>query len=233
MIELRAIATSALLSAVVAGGCAPTPTAPEHPTWVDVEPILRGQCTQCHGPTAAISGSSDSAVYRLDFYEMNATVCGPAAQAMSLTNFAKTWAPLIKSDVTTPPLCDRARMPPAPALGLEDWQTLTLQRWGDQPTKGSPGRNNRLPDIHLTASTAVVDKTLTFEAVIDDPDGEPAVGVLNIGKTVFKMDHPGAFQATIDTSAWPNGTQPISATLCDGWGFITYDNLGNVEIKHK
>jgi hypothetical protein len=232
MMDARALLTSALFSAALTGGCAPAPAAPEHPTWVDVEPIIRGQCTHCHGPTAAVTGSTDSAVYRLDFYEMTEAVCGPAAQAVTTTNLARAWAPLIKNDVTPPPACTRARMPPAPALGLEDWERLTLQRWSDQPDKGAPHRDNRRPDIHLSASSAVVDKALKFVAVIDDPDGEPAVGVLNIGDMIFKMDHPGAFSATVDTSAWPNGTRPISAVVCDGWDFITYSGLGNVEIKH-
>ena len=232
MSRSRPLLSSALLSALVAGGCAPSPTVPEHPTWADVEPIVRGQCANCHGPTAAVTGASDSAVYRLDFYEMNAAVCGAAAQAVTATNLAKAWAPLIKNDITPPPACTRARMPPAPALGLEDWEQTTLQRWTDQPDKGAPRRNNRRPDIHLSATSAVVDKTLNFVAVIDDPDGEPAVGVLNIGDMVFKMDHPGAFSASIDTSKWPNGTRPLSAVVCDGWDFITFSNLGNVEIKH-
>jgi hypothetical protein len=236
MMNLRRLSVSLLLSAgfstALASGCAPSPEVPAHPTWVDVEPILRGQCTGCHGPTAAVTGSTTSAVYRLDFYEVNADVCGPAAAAMTLTNFAKAWAPLIKSDITVPPACTRARMPPAPALGLEDWETTTLLRWTDHPDKGDPQRNDTLPDIHLSASSAIADKTLSFTAIIDDPDGDPAIGVLNIGNLVFKMDHPGAFSATIDTSSWPNGPQPISATVCDGWKYFTYTDLGNVQIKH-
>jgi hypothetical protein len=236
MTKLRLASTllrSAVLSAALAGACAPDPEVPQHPTWVDVEPILRGQCTHCHGPTAAVTGSTSSTVYRLDFYDMSDVVCGAAAQALTMPNLAKAWAPLIKSDVTVPPACTRARMPPAPALGLENWETLTLQRWADQPDKGAPHRDNTRPDIHLTAPSAIVDKTLSFNAVIDDPDGDPAIGVLNIGDLVFKMDHPGAFFANIDTSTWPNGTRPISATVCDGWQWFTYSNLGNVEIKHK
>ena len=34
--------------------CASPPTAPERPTWADVEPIVRGECVSCHG--AKVSG---------------------------------------------------------------------------------------------------------------------------------------------------------------------------------
>ena len=230
--NLRRLLGAASLTVAVAGGCAPTPEAPAHPTWADVEPILRGQCTHCHGPTAAVTGASDAAAYRFDFYDMSPAVCGPAAQALPLTALAQTWAPLIGADVTAPPNCTRGRMPPAPAHALEGWEIATLQRWASQPDKGSPNRGNRRPDIHLVAPTAIVDKTLTFQAIIDDPDGEPAIGVLNIGDMIFMMDRPGAFSAAIDTSSWPNGTRHLSATVCDGWDYITYGDLGNVQIKH-
>lgn len=228
---LTAIGGAALLGA---GACGSAPEVPMNPTWADVEPILRAECLHCHGGTAPVTAAIDGAFYRFDFYDVTADVCGEAAQALTVPLMGHELAKLIATDVTPPPNCDRGRMPPAPASPLPEWERLTLVRWAAaaDPPKGAPRRDNRRPDIQLSASTGTVDKKLTFTAVIDDPDGESVIGVLKIGDLVLSMDRPGSFAGDIDTSSWPNGTQPIRAVLCDGWSNFSYD-LGNVEIKHK
>ena len=87
------------------------------------------------------------------------------------------------------------------------------------------------PDIYLDGESGVADTRLRFTAVIGDPQGEPVVGVLRVGNHRFMMDHPGAYQADIDTSAWPPGTYPVSAVVCDGWDSFRYE-LGNAKIVH-
>ena len=226
--------TGAVLAA--GAGCGSAPAVPANPTWADVEPILRAECNHCHGGTAPVTGAIGTLYYRFDFYDMTADVCGEAAQALNVPppTLAHGYAKLIQVDVTPPPSCDRGRMPPAPAGALADWQRETVVRWASaaDPPKGAPPRNNRRPDIQLSADSAVADKRLTFTAVIDDPDGESVVGILKIGDLTLPMDHPGSFAADVDTSTWPNGTQPISAVLCDGWSSFAY-NLGNVQVMHK
>jgi len=72
---------------------------PGAPDWADVSPLLRGECTGCHGSTANDTGGG----YRLDFYDMTPAVCGEAAQALgSATILAGGAAPLIKADVSLP-----------------------------------------------------------------------------------------------------------------------------------
>jgi hypothetical protein len=221
--------------ALAASACGGEPAVPANPTWADVEPILRAECNHCHGGTAPVTAALGGLFFRFDFYDMTPEVCGEAAQALEATALGRGYAKLIQADVTVPAGCDRGRMPPAPASPLADWQRETLIRWASasDPPRGAPLRDNRRPDIHLSAASATADKRLTFTAVIDDPDGEPVVGVLKIGDLTLKMDRPGSFAADIDTSSWPAGTQPISAVLCDGWSQVSYDDLGNVEIKHK
>src|SRR5262245_34066877 len=51
---------------LVGAGCADPPDVPAQPTWTEVAPILRGQCSSCHGSTADVSGAG----YRFDFYDM-------------------------------------------------------------------------------------------------------------------------------------------------------------------
>ena len=52
---MRAIlgTTFALLAGL---GCAPK--AVDHPTWADVQPILAGECSHCHGSTADLTGDA-------------------------------------------------------------------------------------------------------------------------------------------------------------------------------
>ena len=231
---LRAGARALTLAATLAAtslGCGGEPEAPAHPTWADVSPILRGACTQCHGPTAATTGSVNGVSYRFDFFDMTSAVCGDAAVVLGGQSLARAWAPLIGADVTPPKGGGRARMPPAPGDPLTDSERVTLQRWAADPQRGDPPVGNRRPEIQLSAATAMADKSLSFGAVLSDPDDEAVVGVLQIGSLSLLMNRPGAFEATIDTSTWANGTYPVKASLCDGWGAFSYD-LGNALITH-
>jgi hypothetical protein len=208
--------------------CSEPPSVPEHPTWADVAPIVHGECASCHGPTANDTGGG----YRLDFYDMTPAVCGDAAQGLGgAAILAGTSAPLIKVDVTSPGGGTRARMPPAPAPGLFDWERLTLDRWADQPSKGAPSATNRVPTIDVQRVPAMVNGHLSFTAVVADPDGDPVVGVLEIAGAVYGMNRPGAFDVELDASTWAAGTQRLSAVLCDGWTNVRYD-LGPVRVTH-
>jgi hypothetical protein len=215
--------------AVMAGGaCTAPPSAPEHPTWVDVAPILRGECNECHGSTAPTTG----ALYRFDFYEMNAATCGEAARALPAGTalLAGAAAPLIKTDIT--PMVDgHPRMPPLPAAPLLDWERDTLTRWGAQPAKGSPPPDNHAPTIELGQLPFTVDQQLAFTAVVSDPDGESVIGTIEIGGYAFLMNRSGSFAVSFDSSQWPPGSQRLTAYLCDGWTNVSYD-LGPVQITH-
>jgi hypothetical protein len=213
------------------GACTPAPTAPDHPTWVDVAPILRGECTGCHGPTAATTGLN----YRLDFYTMSAAICGEAARAMPDGTFtlAGQAAPFIAMDVT-PTNYDRPRMPPLPGSPLPDWQRDTLTRWGAQgpmPAEGSMPPGNHPPVIEVGQLPFQIDTQLTFTAIVSDPDGDAAIGTIEIGDKAFLMDRAGSWAVAFDSSQWAPGTARITAYLCDGWTNISYD-LGPIQIAH-
>lgn len=218
-------------SALAAGGLAVAScgdhAVSQNPTWADVEPILRGTCTQCHGADANLAGMT----YRFDFYDVTPDVCGDAAIALNGQLLAHGLATQIAEDITPPGSGWRPKMPPAPSHPLPDWERETVQRWAMAPVRGTPKGTNRQPVIQLDATSGVVDKTLPFSAIVSDPDGESVVGVLKIGDQTLVMDRPGMFSTTLDTSQWAEGIQPVSATLCDGWNNITYQ-LGNVEISH-
>lgn len=220
-----------LSAATLSGACRSSHAVPEQPTWADVEPIVRGSCTHCHGSNAKAAGSFAGSTYRLDFYDMTDAVCGEAAEALRDSALAMTWAMKMASAVTPPGSGWRPRMPPAPGTELADWERETIVRWARKPLRGAPRPENRMPTVDLVGVPETADRSLTVTAVVSDPDGEPVVGVLRVGDTRLLMDRSGSFAATLDTSSWSIGTHALSATLCDGWNNVTVD-LGSVTVAH-
>ncbi len=208
-------------------GCGGEPAVPEHPTWADVQPIINGECSHCHGATASTTGFGT----RLDFYEMTAEACGEAARALPGGILAAGSATSILIDVTAPNDGSRPRMPPAPAPTLRDWERETLLRWARQPIKGPPPAGNRAPTIQVSGLPKVVDESLRFSALVDDADGDEVVGLVKIADAVFAMRSSGSFAVDIPSKTWPAGPQRLTAVLCDGWSSVPYD-LGPVDIKH-
>jgi hypothetical protein len=213
------------------GGCGSSPVVPESPTWADVEPILRGECASCHGGSAATTGSARGVIYRLDFYDLDPATCGDAAAATEAARFAAAASSQIAFDITSVSASIRPRMPPAPGPSLADWEWKTLLRWADNPQRGPEPNGNRPPVIRVTTSNRLVTtNSFNLSVVLEDPDGDSAVGVLTIGDVTLKMDRPGAFSIDIDASLWPLGPTPVQATVCDGWRRTSYPNLASFAI---
>lgn len=212
---------------LLVGGCGSEPPVPEHPTWADVQPILKGECSQCHGATASATGFG----YRLDFYDVTMDSCGEAALALPGGLLAAAAAPSILTDVTPSPDNGRARMPPAPGPALRSWERETLLRWAAQPVKGPPPAGNHAPTIQVTGLPTVVNASLNFSAFVEDADGDEVIGVLKVAGTIFAMPSSGSFHVQIPASSWPVGTQRLGAVLCDGWASAPYD-LGPINVKH-
>ena len=245
---------SSMLAVVAQSACTARST-PEHPTWSDVEPILRAECLGCHGGSAPSTGSVPDAtgapaiIYRFDFYDLTPAICGEAASAVDVTRqfaagFAKDDAQTIAEAITVDPdhLASRPRMPPAPATPLAEWEWQTILRWtagapdagADEPVpeKGPAPLQNRAPVVSLSRLNRTADKRVSLSANLEDPDGHSAVGVLTIGTFTLRMDRPGIFAADIDTSKWLEGDTPVQAVVCDGWTTASY-NLGTIAITHE
>jgi hypothetical protein len=217
---------SAGLALAGLASCASPPAVPEHPTWADVQPILRADCTGCHGGSAETTGSADGVAYRLDFFDMSPESCGAAAAAVPSSRFAAAATPQIRFDLTSDDPSIRPRMPPEPAPWLEDWKWQTILRWTKNPIKGTAPLGNRPPVVRVTAAGLSERNRFGISVVLEDPDGDSAVGLLTIGddvagKVTFGMNRPGAFSLDFDISQWPLGVPAIAATVCDGWSWAT------------
>jgi hypothetical protein len=188
---------------------------------------MQANCTGCHGSTANQTGLG----YRLDFYDMPETVCGDAAAALPAgAPLAASWAPKIATAVTPSTTDGRARMPPLPGPSLASWQRETLLRWTAQPIKGAPPEGNHAPTVQIFGLPSQASDRLTFTAVVADPDGDEAVGVIEVGNITFAMNRSGAFAADFSVASLPAGSYRLTGVSCDGWTNATYD-LGPLEIK--
>lgn len=219
-------------------GCVPEP--PEHPTWVDVQPILAGECVGCHGASADQLGPERTGGgFRFDFYamkdDMDNEVCGEATAVLGKDKqLAKAHADAILTAISTPAdkPNDRPAMPPPPAPYLHDWEWGTIRAWvNDGAKRGELAPGNRPPRFRLYHDSGPADATLDITAVTEDPDGDPVIGVLKFGDDRLAMNRAGAFSETLDTSSWTSGDRPITAVLCDGWASVTYA-FGTLTVKH-
>ncbi|HZL17455.1 MAG TPA: hypothetical protein VFG23_06890 [Polyangia bacterium] len=232
-VGLRTALSRALLLSpwlVAAVGCNSTPAEPQNPAWADVAPIFRGECDSCHGWTAPTTGAG----YRFDFFDATEGVCGDAALAME-SGVVLAGSPLAGPQIQTDLLVQKGarwpRMPPQPSPALPDWERDTLERWAAQPIKGPSPPGNRAPNISIAGYPATADDQLSFTAIIDDPDGDSTIGVIEVNGLAFLMGRPGSFDVQFDSSIWPAGPQDVSAVLCDGWSSATIA-LGSVQIRH-
>ncbi len=209
------------------GGCTAQPAVPDQPTWADVQPILRGNCAGCHGSTATQTGLG----YRLDLYDMSADVCGAAADAIPVgPPLAAASAASIATDITPPAGGGRERMPPLPAATLEGWERETLLRWTKQPIKGAPPPGNRPATIQVFGLPSTATSQLSFTALIADPDGDEAVGVIKVADAEAKMNRSGSFAVSVDLTTAAAGRYPVTGIVCDGWVSSSFD-LGWVDVK--
>jgi hypothetical protein len=236
-------------------GCGSPHGVPAQPTWSDVEPVLRGECVSCHGWSTServCPGFGDPEAMpscqlweggerfgtggglRLDFYDVTREVCGDAVLALDpslVLAGSPTAAAQIETDVVPQNGARWPRMPPEPSPALPDWEIETLSRWASQPTKGPPPVGNRPPTIAVSQFPASSDAQLAFTAIIDDPDADSVLGVVEVEGLAFPMNRSGSFAVQFDSSSWPAGTVRPTAVVCDGWTSKTYD-LGPVEIRH-
>ena len=200
---------------------------PEHPTWADVQPVLRAECSGCHGATASQTGSG----YRFDFYDMTDDPCGEASSVLAGAVLGHEQANNIALAITTTDPDVRPNMPPLPAPYLTDNQWLTILRWTANPIKGDKPAGNRPPHITVDGTPNHADGNLDVNVVVTDPENDPVVGLVKIRDQVAKLHHAGAFSTQFDTSSWPKGAAGMSAVLCDGWSKVSVDLL-EITIDH-
>lgn len=209
-------------------GCASTPAEPQNPTWADVAPIFRGECNGCHGWTAPQTGAGE----RFDFFDVD--VCGDAAKALGSSVIlagSPLATPSIETDVVAQGGAAWPRMPPQPSPALPDWERDTIERWAGQPTKGPAPPGNRPPSITVEGYPSTAGAQLAFTAILEDPDDDAAIGIIEVNGYGFLMNRTGSFAVNFDSSSWPAMPQQVTAVLCDGW-VSTSTQLGSVQITH-
>ncbi len=212
----------------VMAGCSPAPIGPIDPAWADVAPIFRGQCNSCHGWTAKDTGAS----YRFDFFDMTTDVCGRRGPGAGQGIGSGRQPAGDRKDRRRHSIQQSgwARMPPPPSPALPDWDRETLDRWAASPGPGQAPSGNRPPTLLLSALPATADQSVSFTVVLEDPDGDAALGVVEMNDVAFLMNRTGSFHVQFDSSSWPAGAQIPVVTICDGWVKSEY-TLAPVQIS--
>jgi hypothetical protein len=213
-------------------GCGEPGAAPTQPTWADVSPVLRGECNGCHG-YAAGDMNNPAYPYRFDFFDVDQ--CGAAANAIDaahLTLAGSANAALqIYQDVVPIAGVRWPRMPPQPSPAVADWEVETLRRWSQLPVKGPPQTGDRPPTLEVSQLPLQAGVQLGFTAIIDDPDGDSVIGVVQANGYSYYMNRPGSFAVRFDSSQWAAGPVDLQAVICDGWSSTTI-KIGTVQIQH-
>jgi hypothetical protein len=187
------------------GACTAEAPVPAKPTWVDVEPILRGNCFHCHGgggrPTN--DAAAPAGALRWDFYDPSEAT--QATMGTFDTTAAKVHILIFLSpdtSPTTPNLFGYNYMPPPPGDKLTDREMQVLKGWAASGYPKGTRTNNHRPTV------VWLDKPNSIEVVDDDLD--PVLGTLTCGSTTIILVRSGG---------WPmNGmTAPCTAKLYDGF----------------
>lgn len=196
-----------LLGLHACGGEAPVPAAP---TWVDdVQPILRGNCLNCHGVTASITLFRTK---RWDVCDLDAFAAvgpfkdDPTAEFVS----ARSRLPVVfHSYLLPPPGQSRPNMPPLPDPVLTARQTEVVAAWIANPVCGQRANNAR-----PTASW--LEKPRRF--VVEDGDHDQVLGSITCRDgAAATILFAGAHD--LDAGALP----PCRLQLSDGQDVVTVD----------
>src|SRR5262249_2139217 len=117
--------TGWILALVTAAAACSNATAPANPTWADdVQPIIQGNCSHCHGSSAKANGMN----FRFDICDAAAFIDTGVTLPPSAGASNMVMAALIKNEIT-PHEGERAFMPPPPASPLPDFERDTLINW--------------------------------------------------------------------------------------------------------
>jgi hypothetical protein len=209
---LSGLAALALLTGV--STCA-APEPPTNPSWdVDVYPIIRGSCANCHGDTAGLTGPGMG--FRFD-------TCNPAdfkiGERAALGLGATGLAPLILADVLPPSGGGRPKMPPAPAEPLSEYEVGVLRNWVKVVEKANG-------DLSLACRKSVANRDPRARLVSRTKDGNDLVAVLDITDldgdivlgTVANSDDK--ITSVGRRTVRVKGSQTIKLQLTDGWATV-------------
>jgi hypothetical protein len=172
-------------------GCAPDDTVPAHPTWVDdVQPILRGNCLNCHGATAL----KTARIMRWDVCDLTAFAeVGPfqndplhADPMDPEVEFigARTRIPQTFTTYLQPHGAEGPLMPPRPSPALSEQQLRILAAWIKDPVCGKRASNHKPAAVWLNDQNDKVQVT--------DLDGDQVLGTMTCGLSQTLISHTGA-----------------------------------------
>jgi hypothetical protein len=196
-----------LALAGLVAGCAGDDTVPAHPTWVDdVQPILRGNCFNCHGATAL----KTARIMRWDVCDLTAfAAAGPFATDRIHADPNDPEVELIGARIRIPESFtaylqphepNRALMPPLPADPLTEHQRSVVAAWIKDPVCGQRAHNQKPTAFWLDREHR--------RFAVQDGDADQVLGTMRCGSTEILIAQAGA--AELPSTASPPCTLKIS-----------------------
>jgi hypothetical protein len=196
-----------VLVSMLSFGCGQEAPVPDKPTWAeDVAPILRGQCFQCHGPTANWMRFRTKRWDVLDMTAPPVTDLGFSADPVTWVSgndpihFAGMIGFITATDETQ-------RMPPPPALPLTAREIEVLTKWSENNFEaGKHGRNAKPTLGWLNKQQRMF--------VVSDANQDQVLGKLDCDGTEVSINRSGGHKL-------PEG----AATTCAGKLFDGFEEV--------
>jgi hypothetical protein len=184
---------------------------PANPTWAtDVQPLLVGNCGQCHGPTRNSITVPIGSGFRLDICDLTKFSDVGVDIDPKVVQDAKSAAALVRLAVVRSE--EMRRMPPPPAGPLPSYDLDVIRAWTRGPACERP--NNTAPRARLVGTPREDGNDVLVTVDLTDADGDTVLGKLTVGTATFDLLYTGRHVVRVQ------GARPddkISITFSDGW----------------
>jgi hypothetical protein len=207
----RLIEVAAAASLTLSLGCTP-PTAPDKPTWDgDVQPILRGSCSHCHGELAP----KVAPAYRFDVCDPTSLKDGTGVEGAVAG--AAAMSPLINTTIVDQGL--PTQMPPPPAGRLSDYEITVLKNWGKlvadagAQTACKKQNSNHDPKAKLIG-TRWDGGDLYATVEISDSDGDQVFTKVKAGSASYDLLSSGRHEIKLSGASMGDA---ITVKMSDGY----------------
>jgi hypothetical protein len=206
----RLIETAAVAALVSLLGCA-APVAPDQPSWdVDVAPIIRGNCSHCHGESFA----ANKTLFRFDMCDPTPLKDGAGVSGGDAAGAAATIQVMLIAIGGLP-----TKMPPAPALPLADYDITVLKNWAkvvaDSGVQTACKKENSNHDPKANLIGTRWDGSDLYATIeISDSDGDQVFTKVKAGSASYDLLTSGRREIPLKGASMGD---PITVKMSDGY----------------
>lgn len=233
MRSARLLSLFAIVTTAACAGEAPIAADEELNWYIDVQPILRGNCFHCHGAIPqGNEGEQHLArkTFRWDICDLDAEAFADIKDLVLAGGpilSANTRARGFKDGYLEAPMGGRETMPPPPAETLSARDKAVVLRWAALGEKASCGSRvgNLSPRAALAFRPVRSNNTMTVTLDVTDGDFDQVLGKLTCGTAEGAIRSSGRVSVALDVTDIAPGSAMLTALVSDGLA-RTQRNLG-------